>query len=229
MTPAERGILEEACHEGAKNPVKQSELGLGIGWTLGAMLCGVALFAVVALQKNQALMFVAAPVLVIAGIVLFFLGANMVLGFFRWRGYAKQFHRNVNPKVRDALAAGLVEVKRVEVKEAIEIEEFEDEGSGWIFDIGEGQCLVLKGQSYFPDDKQSAWPNTSFEIVRTAKHGLWVGIFCFGNALKPLQTVPTSEFPEEFIWGEMESVQQGSLLEVLNNLRTGGAGNTANP
>jgi hypothetical protein len=157
--------------------------------------------------------------LVIGGIVLFFFGVNMVLGFFRWRGYAKRFRRKVNPKVQEALADGRVEVKRVEAKDVIELEEFEDEGPGWIFDLGDGQCLVLKGQTFYPTNEQSPWPNDQFELVRTSKHGLQVGIFCSGKLLEPSQRISTAEFPEEFIWGEMEATFQGSPAQVVKVLQ----------
>jgi hypothetical protein len=221
LNPDERSFLEGVCDEGAKNPMKPSELGLGIGLTAGAILCGVGLVATLASQKNQLLMFIAAPVLVIAGIILFFFGANMVLSFFRWRGHAKQFRKAVNPKVKESLNDGRAEVTHVEATAVIEIEEFEDEGSGWVFDLGDERCLVLKGQKFTPTEGDAPWPNTSFEMVRTVKHGLWVGIFCAGKPLTPVQRIPTSEFPEKFVWGEMESVQKGTLREVVNRLRVG--------
>jgi hypothetical protein len=218
MTTSERLELEKANSEGGENPVKGKELMFGCLLTAGSILCAALLFFVVTAQKSLLVVFVASPILVIVGIVLFFLGANMVLGCFRWRGYAKKFRQKTRPKVTEALADGMVSVKQVVATEVIEIEEFEDEGGGWIFDIGEGQCLVLKGQRFFPNDERAAWPNTQFEIVRTAKHNLWVGIFCAGTQLEPSQRIPSAKVPEKLIWDEMETVISGKPADVVRAL-----------
>ena len=143
----------------------------------------------------------------------------MVSGYFRWKGYAKQFRQQTYPKVTEALADGMVNVKQVVTAEVIEIEEFEDEGPGWIFDIGGHQCLVLKGQRYCPNDEHAVWPTTKFEIVRTAKHDLWVGIFCAGVPLKPSQRIPSDKFPQKFVWGELETVMAGEPAKVIKSLQ----------
>src|SRR3954465_9190104 len=65
-----------------------------------------------------------------------------------------------------ALEDGRVTVKRVSAVAVIEIEPLEDEGTGYVFDLGDGRVLFLKGQEYVPtEDGYDPWPNTDFELV----------------------------------------------------------------
>ncbi|HEV7591346.1 MAG TPA: hypothetical protein VGO40_24750, partial [Longimicrobium sp.] len=51
-----------------------------------------------------------------------------------------------------ALEDGRVTVKRVSAVAVIEIEPLEDEGTGYVFDLGDGRVLFLKGQEYVPTE-----------------------------------------------------------------------------
>ena len=103
-------------------------------------------------------------------------------------------------------------------KAVIELEEFVDEGGGYIFDIGDGQVLFLKGQQYFPVNDEMPWPNTSFEIVRTNPGNRWVGIFCYGGELPPIRTIETSECNEDVVWAEHEEIADGDLESFAKSL-----------
>ena len=59
----------------------------------------------------------------------------------------------------------------------IEREEFEDEGSLWIFDGGDGRYLAICGQEYYETPR---FPSPHFEVVMGARHRLVVGIRSHG-------------------------------------------------
>ena len=59
----------------------------------------------------------------------------------------------------------------------IEREEFEDEGSLWIFDGGDGRYLAIRGQEYYETPR---FPSPHFEVVMGARHRLVVGIRSHG-------------------------------------------------
>jgi hypothetical protein len=222
MTAHERRLLEEAIASLRRNPVWGKELLLGLTLVVASLLCVVLTFAVALSNPHPVVGGLVCGLLCIAGIVLFFFGGNMVSGWLRWGGTVRKLRAEREPLVREALADGRVEVTRVVAQGVIELEEFEDEGQGFVFDIGGGQSLLLKGQNYLPEDQAAPWPSTEFELVRTAKHRLWVGLFNRGQALTPQQRVPLTEFPSDFVWAEEERIVPLPPEELVARLRREG-------
>jgi len=112
---------------------------------------------------------------------------------------------------------GRVTVKRVSAVAVVEIEPLEDEGTGYVFDLGDGRVLFLKGQHYVPDD-DDPWPNTGFEIVRTVVEDRFMSLTCHGTALSPLRVVPGDDVDPQKGWGEREEVLRMSMDEAVRTV-----------
>jgi hypothetical protein len=99
----------------------------------------------------------------------------------------------------------------------VEIEELEDEGPGYIFDLGDGRSLFLKGRR-FAHAVGGPWPNSEFDIIRTVAAGLWIGLFCRGHRLTPTRLIENRECDPRVILSEHEDVVDGSPLEYANKI-----------
>lgn len=113
------------------------------------------------------------------------------------------------------LEHGRVVVKRVRAKAVVEIEALEDEGTGYVFDVGNGRVLFIKGPDFFPSDDEMPWPNTEFEIVRTAADGWLLDVHCHGIALPPLRVVPRDDVDPQKGWDEREEVLEMSVDDAV--------------
>lgn len=116
------------------------------------------------------------------------------------------------------LEDGRVIVKRVHATAVVEIEELEDEGPGYLFDIGGGEVLFLKGLDYGPYDDETPWPNTDFEIVRGLVDGEFVAMAYHGKALPPARVVRHHEVDAEAVWDEREEVLRMSLDQAVKRI-----------
>ena len=118
------------------------------------------------------------------------------------------------------LEDGRVVVKRVQAVAVVEIEPIEDEGYGYVFDLGDGRVLFLKGQDYpgTDMDEEMPWPNTEFEIVRTAVHSTMLDLTCHGRALPPLRVIPGDDVDPQKGWEEREEVLQMSVDEAVRSV-----------
>ena len=153
------------------------------------------------------------------GIAALYLAMTSVAGYRHWSRHHRDFVRDILPELRKALEDGRVAVKQVAASAVIEIEEFEDEGQGYLFDVGGGNVLFLKGQLYYAENQYAEgggdpWPNTRFDIVRTLHGNHWLGIFCQGDPLEPTRTIAAEDQREEYVWDEREEVRHGTLDEV---------------
>jgi hypothetical protein len=124
---------------------------------------------------------------------------------------------------RDRELAAMLEDRRVTVKRVhavavVEIEPMEDEGTGYVFDLGDGRVLFLKGQDYDVADDDAPWPNTDFEIVRAATDGTMLGLHCHGAALRPLRVVPRDDVDPQKGWDEREEVLEMSMDEAMRSV-----------
>jgi hypothetical protein len=111
-------------------------------------------------------------------------------------------------------------VLRVTATQVAVIEQSEDEGSAYIYDLGDGSCLFLRGDEYAPGDNDP-WPARRFQVVRTAWSGWFLGVFGAEEPLEPVLTIPMSEMPESFAFSEeprSETILPGSPDEVLTKL-----------
>src|SRR5262245_44751321 len=142
------------------------------------------------LEGPSILWMVIMPVVFIVGIFSFYFAYLVVSGHLHWSGYARRFARDDAPKIRAALEDGRATVCSVMSDRAVVIEEFEGEGSAYIYDLGDDTSLYLRGQEYYPEDEDAPWPARQFDIVRTRLHGRLVGIFAGREPLVQVRTVP---------------------------------------
>jgi hypothetical protein len=217
MNERERQELVESLQ--CASPVSARQTLKWAGLWFGAMvvlaIVGAGLFGLIVIGSFPILAGLLEGVAILAWIVSLFGFIAVVSGHFRWRWYARKFHRDDAPRIRAALEHGKVLSKQVAARSVVVIEEYEDEGNGYIFDLGEGRSLLLKGQQYFPIDHKMPWPASRLEIVRSADAGIWIGIFSSGESLTPCRTLKTEDCNDDFIWAEMEEVVQGEPDDVL--------------
>lgn len=161
-------------------------------------------------------------VLLVAAIVCTYAIITLLLSHIRWARGAQQFRRTALPAIQAALRDGTVQSITVRATAAATIEQSEDEGDAFIFDIGNGQLLVLNGQEYDPVDDTTPWPNSEFEIVRSTVGNRWIGLFCSRPALKPTTVLQSSDCKEEIIWGHREDVVTASMKEFIRSIRAAG-------
>lgn len=109
--------------------------------------------------------------------------------------------------VKKVVASAVVVIVPIEI----------DEGTGYLYDIGEGKLLFLAGQQYFPirEEEDSLWPTDAFEVVRMSQGDYWIGIFCSGQLLEPRRVVPASEWREDFVFEHCEDVIEAKLDEYV--------------
>jgi hypothetical protein len=183
-------------------------------WVLGGITILVLVVAVAAGATN------------VGGIVAVLALAAFVIGRLLVKETVKKARRRKFFEVYDArrsretarvLEDGRVTVRRVRAVAVVEIEPLEDEGTGYVFDLGDGRVLFFK-EGFFPDDEEAPWPNTDFEIVRAAADGRLLGVRGHGTALPPLRVVPHDDVDPEKGWDEREEVLQMSVDEALSTI-----------
>jgi len=140
-----------------------------------------------------------------------------------YRGYsrARTWHQGYGVRrqreLERALEDGRVTVKRVRAVAVVEIEPMEDEGAGYLFDLGDGRVLFLK-IDLFPLDEETPWPNTEFEIVRRHADGAFMDLHGRGTALPPLRVIRSDEYDPEGMYEEREEVLEMSLDEAVRTV-----------
>jgi hypothetical protein len=178
-------------------------------------LLGVGLFALI---PHPALGTVIVVLLVVAGIACFCAIFMLVSGYLHWRRVFRDFQKNDIPRIKSTLDRGQVHSKHVTASSVIVIEEWEDEGSGYVFDIGEGKSLLLKGQKFLPVDERMSWPSSDFEIVRSPVGDLWIGLFSAGDSLPPSKTISNEICRDDFVESEIEEVVEDDPDAVLRRI-----------
>jgi hypothetical protein len=158
------------------------------------------------------------PVTFVVGLLAFYFAYMVARSHVEISRRLRRFQSNV-PRLKADLQDGSASVLTVTAAQVVVIEQSEDEGSAYIFDLGDGTCLFLRGgDDYEPDG--APWPARRFEIVRTAS-GWYLGVFGAEEALEPVRTIPMSEMPESFWFSEhpaSETVIPGSPEDVLRSL-----------
>ena len=96
----------------------------------------------------------------------------------RWTGGWK-----LRRRVRQDLAGGQASVLRIEAVSAIEIEEVEDEGPGFVVDTAAGDRVVFAGQ-YLASAKRRGFPWREFEILEAPSCGVFFGLRKLGEPLE---------------------------------------------
>jgi len=116
------------------------------------------------------------------------------------------------------LENGRASVCSITSDRAIVIEDWVYDDPAYIFDLGDGRSLYLRGPEYRPKDDDAPWPARQFEIVRTSPDGLWVGVFTGREPLSQVRRVPMAEMPESYWYScepKTEAVLPGRPDEIL--------------
>lgn len=111
----------------------------------------------------------------------------------------------------DALSNGVLSSADYEVREAIEIEEFEDEGRNYLLDIGDGKTLVLTGQYLYGPVESGKFRSSRIRVFWHSTQGLTFGVECLGNKIIPsriLKPIALDESKEAFVPYDRELLDQ---------------------
>jgi hypothetical protein len=88
------------------------------------------------------------------------------------------------------LAEGLARVTRFQARDAIAIEEAEDEGLGYYLQLTDGRVLYLGGQYLYDLAEARRFPAAEFEIAVAASSGALLSLTPTGAYLAPSSTRP---------------------------------------
>lgn len=119
------------------------------------------------------------------------------------------------------LEDGRAVVTRVRAAAVVQIEPWEDEGTGYLFDLGDGRVLSMKGDDYFVDGEdqdEARWPNTDFEVVRAAADRRILGMHLHGEALPPVRIIQNGEYDAERWSNLTEGVLEMSLDDAVRSI-----------
>ena len=121
---------------------------------------------------------------------LFWLAFGVVIGLWvlaeEWKSI-----RQTASALESALRANQATEIRVQAHTVAEIEEREDEGACWLFELGDERLLVLSGQDYYATRR---FPNDDFSVVRILKEGgepLETVLALRGSRLQPVRRMPS--------------------------------------
>jgi len=101
--------------------------------------------------------------------------------------------------LKDALAGGSARVETISCKRFIEVEEFEDEGACYLFEIDDKRLFLLFGQEYYSD---AEFPSTDFslvDILDANRNPIDSYVEKRGEKLKPYRIISASDKLKEVI------------------------------
>lgn len=212
----ERQILKELIGPSSPVVTLSGTLRWFALWFGILALCVIACIKAESLPGGPALVI---PVASVVGLLAFYLAYLVASSHFEISQRIRRFESNT-PRLKADLADGHVSVLTVTAAQVVMIEQSEDEGSAYIYDLGDGTCLFLRGNDY-EEEHDGPWPARRFEIVRSAS-GWFLGVSGVEEALEPARTIPMSEMPKNF-WSShepaSETVIAGSPEEVLTSLQ----------
>lgn len=142
------------------------------------------------------------------------------------------------PAKRD-LAGGVAKVLTADVSRVVEIEEYDDEGAGFLLELGDGRVLAVVSQDLYEfthdaeleegeEDTRDNFPQTRIEYRYAPHSGLPLDIRGVGEPLKPIGLVKTVKHhfvragrngPRRFIGAEDGTFHEGTLEDVLARLK----------
>jgi hypothetical protein len=105
-----------------------------------------------------------------------FVGAGLLWLWLRGRAHDASLRRDLD--------GGMMAVRRIDVVEAIEMEDPEDLGPAYFLLTREGGTLLLTGQ-YLEGYKRRGFPWTSFELREGPESHEFFGLRCIGERLVP--------------------------------------------
>lgn len=188
-------------------------------WVLVMILCVSVVMELVSNESlNSILTGIINSVFGIGAILSLYAIIQLISSYFHWSKHHREFINNEIPNIQSALNDEHVFVKHVEACDVIEILEYEDEGIGYIFDVGDNKTFFLKGQDYYSSSDDKPWPNSKFEIVSTVVGNQWIGIFCSGEALNPVKEIPSSDCKEDIVWRHREELVDNNIKDFTQSI-----------
>jgi hypothetical protein len=222
MTEKLRPLREDerkALHAMLEAPSQDLHTGRYLLIWLGVLAGTMVLAAVlVMLAPHPVIGGLVGGVLAMIGLVCVYAVIQIPSAAIQLRIARRHFSSFFRPIIESTLLSGMVLSKRIAATSVIELCEFEDEGSGYIFGVGGKESFLLKAQWAYPSDEAMPWPCTDFEIVRSTDGKLLIGIFCSGVKLEPVRVVELTECREEFVRAELEEAVAKPPETVLEDI-----------
>jgi hypothetical protein len=187
----------------------------GLAWLIAPAVDGPA--------WRMALSIAAFVILVLLCLPICLLASCDVLGDYRRARQSKRSYDQTDaPHMQDALESGRAAVCRISAVGVVVVEMSKyDLGSIVLYDLGDGTSFLMWEQDlYDPEDGYftDQLPQ-KFEIVRTAAHGLWLGLANCEGKLEPELSIFDEDLPQEFYYHrdspKSERVVLGRPREVL--------------
>lgn len=85
----------------------------------------------------------------------------------------------------DGVADDIAEIFTFAATEAIQVKEFEDEGSSYFLRLTDGQVLFLSGQYLYDYEESKRFPCVDFDIVRRSRLDFVIEVVCRGAYIAP--------------------------------------------
>ena len=156
------------------------------GWWTG-LGSGIAIFVLTVLLVLLGSSVIPAPAIAPAAVAV---GTGV---FVAWYVYVQRRHRLAQRRSEAAMAreagAGHVKSTTYTIRDAVAVEESEDEGLSFYLLLDDGRTLFLSGQ-YLYEPVEAGFPWTSFELVRSPVAGYVVRLVSHGPSLRPSRTRP---------------------------------------
>ena len=216
MTEIERKELQGRLKAPYLPKIRYMAIWLGISFLMMVVLIGV-------MTENPSPVTICyAIVWLILAVATLLCGIIAIFLYISGRCALARYRRETVPAIEAMLRLGNVLSKDVCATSVIEIVPFDDEGPGYIFDVGDGKSLLLQGQQYDLWGEDVPWPCTEFQIVRSTDGKMWIGLFCSGVKLEPYRTVHAEECKDDCSWWDKsEEVFSKSPEEVLRDILKG--------
>ena len=132
-------------------------------------------------------------------LILFGAGSFLFLSLFRSLYQQNKGSSRMIAVLNDAIINGKARVETISCKRFIEVEEFEDEGVCYLFEIEDKRLFLLFGQEYYSD---SRFPSTDFSIVDildAKRNSVESYLEKRGEKLKPYRIISASDKIKEVI------------------------------
>jgi hypothetical protein len=182
-------------------------------WPILLVLSVTGFLSMFALIKESQIVFIViiSLITIIVGMVSFFFTITLVNRWYYVRFELKREQSKGILAAQDALARNQVRVLHVEATAVVQIEEFEDEGTSYLFQVESHKVLFLQGQYFNEVQDDPNWPNEVFEI---SEH-YWPKIICLGKRLEPLRVIQPTEIKLQTEWPQDGEQLDGDLQAVV--------------
>ena len=120
-----------------------------------------------------------------------------VVVFTRMR--ARERRSDWTDRLARDLAGGVARVSTYRVEDAIQVEEFEDEGSSWYLKLDDGRVAFLTGQYLYEVEESGAFPSAVVSVTRAPESAIVFEVRCEGTSLSASGRTPhftTSDYDQ---------------------------------